>query len=606
MGVDVKAGYLLVMIFFASLATCMAKALPKPHDRVTYYIDPQLGNDKNNGTTLKAAWKTFAPTAMLTLSAGDQLNIIKPGIFHETLVIHASGTKQRPVKITFAPGKYDIYADKAVKKQFNISNTNDDPLGLKSIVLYIEHSNNVVISARGARIVLRNKMIETCIDSSRDVTIKGIAFDYARPTVSELTVTDVGTHFADLKINRDSKYIVKNDTLLWVGEGRSSKPGWYWQELNLQTDELKRKSLELKNVRFEDKGHGIVRAVFETNPGFLKGNIYQNRDVTRDCAGMFLQRSRNITLSNVRIYYMHGMGVVSQFCNNITIDSLSVKPDKKSGRTCAAWADILHFSGCRGKIQVSNSYLSGANDDAINVHGTFLRIIGKPAQNQLKVRFMHDQTYGFNAFESGDSVQLVHAGSLQPFGHNVVTTAVQLTPREILLTFKDPVSDGVLPDDVVENTTYTPQVHIFNTTITRIPTRGILVTSPRNVLIDHNRFLHTQMSAILIADDATSWYESGAVRDVHIHNNQFINCGEPVISIHPENEVSNGFIHRNISVINNRFYMTGKQLFALKSTENINLEGNTIYIKEKMSLESMIKLTDCSNVKTGSNKVINY
>lgn len=604
MEANVKTGYLLVVIFFASLTTGLAKTLPKPHGTATYYIDPQFGNDNNRGTSPNAAWKTFAPTAMLTLSAGDQLNIIKPGIFHETLVIHASGTPKKPVKITFAPGRYDMCADKAVKKQFNISNTNDDPLGLKSIALYIDRSDNVMISARGARLVLRNKMIETCVDSSRDVTIKGIAFDYARPTVSEFTVTYAGTHFADLKIHRDSKYTVKNDTLLWVGEGWSSKPGWYWQELNLRTGELKRKSLNLQNVRFENKGRGNTRAVFETNPGFVKGNIYQNRDVKRDCAGMFLQRSRNITLSNIRIYYMHGMGVVSQFCDNITIDSLSVKPDKKSGRTCAAWADILHFSGCRGKIQISNSCLSGANDDAINVHGTFLRIIDKPAQNQLKVRFMHDQTYGFNAFESGDSVQLVHAGSLKSYVNNVITTAVLLNPREILLTLKTPLVNPIKPEDVVENITWTPQVRIFNTTITRIPTRGILVTTPRNVTIGNNCIVRTQMSAILVDDNAKSWYESGAVHDVHILNNRFVNCGGPVISIHPENEVSAGFVHENISVSNNRFYMTGKQLFAAKSTDNINLEGNTIYTKGKMPLDSLINLADCNDIKISDNKLI--
>jgi len=603
MGAIVKKGYLLVLIFILSLATGLAKTPAKPHASITYYINPQAGNDKNSGTSPNAAWKTFAPTATLTLSAGDRLHILKPGVFHETLVIHASGTKQKPVKITFAPGRYDIYADKAVKKQFNISNTNDDPLGMKAMALYLDHSANVVISAKGARLVLRNKMIETCIDRSRNIAIKGIAFDYARPTVSEFRVIDTGAHFAVLKINKDSKYIIKNDTLVWVGEGWSSKAGWYWQELNLQTNELKRKSFELENVKFEDKGHGIIRAIFATNPGFIKGNIYQNRDVTRDCAGMFLQRSQDITLSKVRIYYMHGMGVVSQFCNNIAIDSLTVKPDEKSGRTCAAWADILHFSGCRGKIQISNSYLSGANDDAINVHGTYLRIVDKPAQNQLKVRFMHGQTYGFNAFQTGDSVQLVHAGSLQSFGKNVVTASVQLNAKEILLNLKNPVGDSVLPDDVVENTTCTPLVHIFNTTITRIPTRGILVTSPKHVLIEYNRIVQTQMSAILVEDDAKSWYESGAVCDVTILNNQFINCGEPVISVHPENVAPNGYVHKNISVLRNRFYLQGTELFGAKSTSNIRLEGNIIHTEEKTKLESLIKLEDCKGINIVNNNV---
>ncbi|HEY4195559.1 MAG TPA: hypothetical protein VGM63_08485, partial [Mucilaginibacter sp.] len=400
---------------------------------ITYYIDPQKGDDNNAGTDLKNPWRTFKRANRLIFSAGDKLRIVAPGAFHQSLVVMAGGNKASPVIISFAPGRYDFYPDSAYKTRFNISNTNDRPLALKAIAVCFANSKYVRLNALGAKLVLRGKMIEACVDRSENIGIHGISFDYKRPTVSELKVVNVGADYADLKVHQDSKYSIKDSVLTWEGEGWRHQPGWYWQIFDPKTGDLSRLDMDLGQVRFAKKGR-TLRVFFAQNPGFKMGLIYQTRDVTRDCAGIFMQRSKNVSLKNIHIYFMHGMGVVSQFCENISIDSLSVKPEEKSGRTCAAWADILHFSGCRGMIDINHCFLSAANDDAINVHGTYLRIIENLSPNQIKVRFMHDQTYGFDAFKAGDSIDFIHSTSLLAFGNNIITATKRLNDKEILLT----------------------------------------------------------------------------------------------------------------------------------------------------------------------------
>ena len=76
-------------------------------------------------------------------------------------------------------------------------------------------------------------------------------------------------------------------------------------------------------------------------------------------------------------------------------------PRQNSGRLLASSADFMHFSGCSGKVKVVNCKFAGAQDDCINVHGTNLRIMEKVNDYTLKLRFMHPQTYGFNAFFEG-------------------------------------------------------------------------------------------------------------------------------------------------------------------------------------------------------------
>lgn len=56
----------------------------------------------------------------------------------------------------------------------------------------------------------------------------------------------------------------------------------------------------------------------------------------------------------------------------------------------------------------------------------------------------------------------------------------------------------------------------------RIPgARSILVSTPRKVVIEGNTF-SSIMSAILFEGDMSHWYESGAVRDVTVRNNRFL------------------------------------------------------------------------------------
>lgn len=571
--------------------------------KTTYYIDPARGNDSNNGRSPQKPWKTFKRANQLIFSAGDKLLIEAPGSFHQSLIMMANGNKASVVTISFAPGRYNFFPDSAYKTLLDISNTNDTPLSLKAVALYFVNSNYVKLNAPGAKIVLRGKMIETFVDKCENISIHGLSFDYERPTVSELKVINVTDHYADLQVHQDSKYSIKDSTLTWEGEGWRYQPDWYWQVLDPKTEELSRQNMDLAKVKFEQEG-SMLRAWFSKNPGFKTGLIYQNRDITRDCAGIFMLRSKNIILKNIHICFMHGMGVVSQFCENISIDSVVVGPDEKSGRTCSAWADILHFSGCRGLINVNNCFLSAANDDAINVHGTYLKITEKISPNQIRVRFMHHQTYGFDAFEAGDSIDFIHSSNLLTFGNNKILSAKKINDKEIILTLQKPVPSDILDNNVVENTTWTPRVWIHNTTITKIPTRGILVTTRRKVVIENCTFQRTCMSGIQIEDDAEDWYESGMVRDFTIRKNNFVECGEPVISIHPENKVSEGAVHQNISVVNNEFILKNSKVFEAKSVSGLIFSGNKIKTNAITDLNTLIKLKDCLNVTLAGNNIL--
>lgn len=86
-------------------------------------------------------------------------------------------------------------------------------------------------------------------------------------------------------------------------------------------------------------------------------------------------------------------------------------------------------------------------------------------------------------------MELVQVNSLRKLQSAWVKQVKRLDNYEILLTLDRPVDEQVKQQPVVvENVTWTPEVLIRNNYFSRIPTRGILVTTRRKVVIEKNIF----------------------------------------------------------------------------------------------------------------------
>jgi len=587
---------------FSLLAIGCSPPSHKPHPAgTTYYIHPEIGDDTHSGTKPEKPWKTFTPVSAMNLTAGDQVKILAPGSFRQSLKITGTGTREAPISVHFAPGHYDFFPEGAIRRAYQISNTNSDPDTPKAIGILVDRAKHLQITGPDALIVYRGKMIEVVIDTSEDISIAGLSFDYHRPTVSEFQPVRVEKEFVEIEVHADSPYSVNNGSITWVGEGWSHRGG-LGQALNLETDEIWRMRDPLKNLKFEKVGPRLLRGRGKHN--LKMGHRYQVRDTFRDCAGVFTRRSKNISWKNIHFRFLHGMGLVSQFTENITYENVSIAPDPESDRTCAAWADGIHASGCRGKIVVKNCHFSGMQDDPINVHGTHLQVVERLSAKQVKVRFMHKQTFGFMAFNAGDQITFVHRDTLETFSPNRVESAELLSPNEMLLTLDGNIPDDVDESDAVENVTWTPEVHISGCTVRRTPTRGFLITTRRKAVVENNDFHRTRMSAILVENDAQGWYESGPVRDLTIRNNRFYHCAEPVIHIHPRNSAPNEAVHQKIRIESNHFALKKELAIKAKSTRGLKVANNVFYSSSSIDEKKAVQTERCSEVVVEDNQIL--
>lgn len=519
----------------------------------------------------------------------------------QNAIEEAKSYNGKSVTIELQNANYNIYRKSSSHQLYYISNTTsekENPDQTKHIGLWLKGLKNITIDGKGAHLITHGEITSFVIDGCENVTLKNFTITAADPTVPELTVTEVGDRHMTVRIHPQSKYLIKDGKFSFVGDSWTLSEG-IAQSYNREKDITWRSWSPLhglqKAIELEPN---LLRFNYDKKPQAIPGMIFQMRDGYRDEACGLIQYSKNVTLENVHLAFLGNFGLVGQMSENITYRHLTFAPEAESGRTCAGFADFVQMSGCKGKILIENSHFTGAQDDPINIHGTHLAVTEFLSSNEVVVKYMHPQTFGFQSFLPGNEVEFIDPYSLLPLASFKVKKSEMKSAREIIVTLNKPVPDAIREKTelVIENVTYTPEVIIRNNFFSRIPSRGLLVSTRRKILIENNTFFRMQMSGILIADDARSWFESGMVRDVTIRNNNFIECNEPVILIAPENSRNEGCVHRNITITNNRFKLIGKDAVSARSVDGIKINRNLFLYPEVVNIEELITTTDCQNV----------
>jgi len=517
--------------------------------------------------------------------------------------------KTKKISTLLLPGgRIDIWPEGAEHRELYISNcTETDTLSkIKHIAFLFEDCKNLTLEGNNTLVVLHGKMISFAIINSSNVKIKNIQFDYERPTMSEMRVKAASNDSIEVTIHPDSKYTIDSRGLWFYGEG--------WRTKGNHANVLDSTQNTMRHFNYSPILNASVR---ETNPStvlfkgafkdlqFNRGDVITIRNTYRDNCGAFISLSKNIALENVKMYYMHGLGIVSQFSENISLMKVSAAPAANSGRVISSWADCFHFSGCKGKISLDSCLTSGAHDDAINIHGTQLQIVNIPGTNKMRVRFMHHQTYGFSAFFAGDSIAVINPRTLLPVSKIKLKSAVLVNKFEMELETEESLPASTRVGFCVENLSWYPEVAIKNCRFERTHTRGILISTRKKSVIENNVFYNTGMAPILIADDASSWFESGAVSDILIRNNLFDYSnisGGGTITIAPENKefVKGKAVHHNIRIIGNEFRLNNSNLVNARSTEGLVFKDNKIVLTT-ITDKPLIYLTACKKVLIENN-----
>jgi hypothetical protein len=502
--------------------------------------------------------------------------------------IDACRRQDRPT-LVFPKGRYDFWPEGGVEKAYFESNTtNNNP---KRLAVFVDGFAGLTIDGGGSTFVFHDRIQPITVDRSTGVTIRNLSIDWDIPLSAEAVVAAATEEYIDLRIDeRQYPHVIENGHLVFTGEG--------WRSAWRSTMEFDGKTLQVvpgtgdsgclgggwREHRAEIVAPGLVRLHrrFERRPAV--GNVLVLRHSDRDHAGLFILDSRDVTVENVALHHAAGLGLLAQFSENLTVRNFRAVPSPVR-RVLSGHDDGIQVSNCRGLVLVEGCRFHGLMDDPINVHGTSVRIMERPAPDRLVCRFMHEQSTGLGWGHAGDRVGFIENDSMRTVGEGLVASFRPIDRDNFELRLEKPAPAEIEPGDALENLTWSPDVVIRGNEFASNRARGLLVSTPGRVVIERNHF-ESSGSAILIAGDANYWYESGAVRDVAIRNNVFgpaclgspYQFGEGVISILPEIPKPDPAFpfHRNIRIEDNEFHPSDYPVLYAKSVNGLTFSNNRV------------------------------
>lgn len=488
--------------------------------------------------------------------------------------IKSERTDTSLITITLPKGRYDFYPENATSREYFISNHDQD--NPKQVGLPFEDMQHVIFDAQGSELIFHGRMLPVSLFRSDNCTLKNFSVDFENPHISQVKVleNDTVTGSITYEIAPWVDYEVRDSLLVVKGEGWEHTPSWgiafeeKTKRLVYTTSDI---GLGTKDV--EEVSPRVIRCNRWQNSKLIPGTVVVMRSYGRPTPGIFLSYGTNTTLQNIQIHYAEGMGLLAQMSENISLDGFSVcLRGDADPRYFTTQADATHFSGCKGKISSVNGLYEGMMDDAINVHGTYLKVQQRVDDRTLVGEYMHGQAYGFAWGYPNDTVQFIDSKTMELIGTQnriasiePVDKPVDKGVKQFRITFEQPVDPAIGEAGIfgIENLTWTPEVYFANNTIRNNRARGSLFSTPQPVLVEKNLFDHTSGTAILLCGDCNGWFETGACHDVVIRENRFINSltnmfqfTNAIISIYPEIpnlQDQKKYFHSNIVIENNTF-----------------------------------------------------
>lgn len=513
--------------------------------------------------------------------------------------IKASAEPGDRITLKFKKGSYDFHAADAAACERYVSNHDQDQP--KRVAIDLQGWQDLTFDGSGSAFVFHGRLIPLSVADSKNCTFRNFSIDFANPQIAQVEI-----------VGSDAEKGITFKPAPWVkwriaaggffetfGEGWTCRPvsGIAFEK---QTRHIVYNTADLScpTAGVKDLGNGTLLAPEWKDERLAPGTVVTMRTWARPTPGIFVDECANTTFKNVTVHYAEGMGLLAQRSADITLDNFNVcLKGKDDPRYFTTQADATHFSQCRGKIVSTGGLYEGMMDDAVNIHGIYLKVTERKDDHSLVCTYGHGQAWGFAWGDKGDTVRFVRAAIMETVGEdNVIADIRPLDApsakgaKGFLVRFEKPVPQEVDTHVAygVENLTWTPEVRFAKNLVRNNRARGALFSSPRRTVCEKNTFDHTSGTAILLCGDCNGWYESGAVRDLVIRKNKFVNAltslyqfTEAVISICPEIPSLRGqskFFHggseQAIRIVDNEFDTFDAPILYAKSVDGLVFMDN--------------------------------
>jgi len=457
----------------------------------------------------------------------------------------------------------------------------------------LENAAGITLDFGGATLVFKGFIEPIGLFGCKNITVKNLNIDFERPAFSEGIVLNARADCATVKVF-DAFPIKGNEPVVSFQS--------YDKDTGLLTGICPFVGVE--NLELADEQ--TVKIISDQAKFLKSGDLISIRHSYGYRPGISLKECENITIDNVKISGLTGMGTVSYRSKNIYFHRYQVMPSQN--RLMSISADGIHLVSTSGEVIIDDCSFESMGDDAVNIHSYYYTAAEKLDEYTVRAYIEHsyDEGYRYEDFPSkGDLMEFVHADTLEILGENTVKDiGYDSQTRESIIVFESPVDEFDLKEILLSNISKCPSVRMSSCNMYNIRGRAMLIQT-RNVLVEGNSFYHLTGHALHI-DTAEPWMESASAQNVVIRQNRFKDCGHGAtgyssssgVTIETECRKKHPGIHKNILIEDNLFIGGSKPVFDIHCASQVNIRNNTV-----LSGQSLAEISHSDDVVFNDNIV---
>jgi len=499
-------------------------------------------------------------------------------------------------RIVLPPGEHHVEGGLLPEVWCDISN-NDS--GWKRVLFDVDGARDLEIDGNGARIIVDGVLIPIRLRACHGVTVRNLTIDWLRPGYSEVEVLSSAPDAVELAAS--SQLAADRGRLRALG-GAAWPRDHLWCAIAFDhargeplPGATEHWHLERYHRAIEQPG-GRIRLEAAWGAGAPPaGSTLVLMHGDRVAPGIVIDVCQQTLVEDVTLHHALGMGVVAQCSRDLTLRRYRCVPPE--GRMTSSWVDATHAVDCDGDIRLLDCELTGMFDDGTNIHGAFLRVVGRPEADLLLLRAEHAQQEGVTYLRQGDRLALHAANGLQRVSEAVVRSVERVNRSLCAVRLDRHVAD--VPGLVAMRYAPDTRVEIRGCRIAPVRGRGLLLSVPGRITVENNHF-HSSGPAISLLCDATYWFESGPVEDLLVRGNTFDACaysGPEVFQILPETPDGHfpAPVMRGVHIVDNEIRRVRGRILNARAVADLTFTGNRIAWSEaypRLDDEAAVMLGD--------------
>lgn len=432
---------------------------------------------------------------------------------------------------------------------------------------------NVRVIGNGAILWMQGLTAPFSFEGCENVTLQGFEVNWKRPPFSVVRIWR--TEEKRIYVRPEADFPLHGGEVIWGMYDYDPGTGEVCREYRFRNMSPLRQE-EGNLFSFETK----------TKTKLTCGNTLILRHVGNYRPVLHFFRTSLVYIERVTLYAGAGMGLIAHQSKDMFFRYLSIRPWRN--RLMSVTTDSTHFISCSGQISFQDCYFEGAGDDAVNVHGFYLRIDEVLDDHTVKVIGLREdgtQDQIFDAPDAGDEIAFYHAGEQIEFLHAWIDSSKvdqQLWKAE--LRFKDAIGKHLMQGDMLTRISDIASLQMVHCHVRSQRARGVL-SQTRNVLIENCLFELLSGTAVHVTCDLQEgWFESIRGENIAIRGNRIRHCGyadgtyqnASGIAIESgENDNTPG-VHTGITIENNDIVGIGNTGIAVMNAQRVSITGNCI------------------------------